>query len=563
MKRKGIFFWLSLCGLLIGEVHAGNLVNSKHNLSVSGPGTVKASQETRICIFCHTPHNARPVAPLWNRLDSGSVYTPYTSSTALATPGQPTGASILCLSCHDGTIALGEVMSEPAPIDMVGGTTTIPQGPGFIGTDLSDDHPISFPYTNTLALMRGELVDPGLLTGAVRLDENAHMQCTTCHDPHNDTFGHFLVLSNRYSALCTTCHEKDFWSQSSHSVSSAAWDGRSPDPWPHTPWNTVAENGCENCHRPHSAGEHARLLNEQVEEENCFPCHNGHVAPLDLEGEFMKSSRHPVGATLEVHTPDEPAVVELRHVECSDCHDPHAATSGSGTPSGPLTGVRGVSIAGNEVAPASFEYEICFRCHADSPNKPAPRTTRQFGQTNVRLEFDPNNPSFHPVAAPGVNSDVPSLIPPLTTNSIIRCTDCHNNDEGPGAGGTGPAGPHGSRYPPLLERRYDTADFTQESAFAYALCYKCHSRNSILNNESFKEHKKHVRDEKTPCNVCHDPHGVSLTQGNGTNNSKLINFDTTVVSPNSKGKLWFESRGRFHGACYLKCHGKNHDPKSY
>jgi hypothetical protein len=70
-------------------------------------------------------------------------------------------------------------------------------------------------------------------------------------------------------------------------------------------------------------------------------------------------------------------------------------------------------------------------------------------------------------------------------------------------------------------------------------------------------------DVRTPCNVCHDPHGISYTQGNSTNNSKLINFDTSVVSPSSSGKLRFESLGTNRGRCYLRCHGENHDPKSY
>jgi hypothetical protein len=264
-----------------------------------------------------------------------------------------------------------------------------------------------------------------------------------------------------------------------------------------------------------------------------------------------------------VHDPRESAVVNARHVECVDCHNPHAAKSGTGAPPGPLTGVRGVGLTGSEVNPVTFEYQICFRCHGDSPNKPAPRTTRQIAQTNVRLEFDPTNPSFHPVAGAGKNPNVPSLIPPLSTTSTIHCTDCHNNNAGPKAGGSGPNGPHGSIYVPLLERQYITLDNTSESSTVYALCYKCHSRTSLLGNQSFKEHRMHIVEKRTPCNVCHDPHGISFTQGNVTNNSKLINFDLSVVSPSASGKLRFESRGTFKGACYLRCHGENHDPKTY
>ena len=104
-------------------------VNSPHNLSASGPGSIRASNETEVCIFCHTPHNATPVSPLWNRNLPTSrlhAFTPATRSHAV--PGQPTGSSKLCLSCHDGTIALGSVLSRQQRIAMAGGITTLPPG---------------------------------------------------------------------------------------------------------------------------------------------------------------------------------------------------------------------------------------------------------------------------------------------------------------------------------------------------------------------------------------------------------------------------------------------------
>ncbi|MFI4979260.1 MAG: cytochrome c3 family protein [Nevskiales bacterium] len=158
---------------------------------------------------------------------------------------------------------------------------------------------------------------------------------------------------------------------------------------------------------------------------------------------------------------------------------------------------------------------------------------------------------------------MPSLIAPWTTASTVKCSDCHNNNAGPGAGGTGPKGPHGSTYPTLLERQYLKASNTAESAASYALCYKCHNRTSILGNTTFKQHNMHISGEHTPCNACHDPHGISGTQGNATNNSKLINFDTTIVKPSSGGLLKFVSTGTNKGSCYLTCHGENHNPLSY
>ncbi len=555
-------FGVAVLALLAPAATAG-VVDTKHNLSANGPGTVKASGESQVCVFCHTPHNSSPSGPLWNRRTPGTTYTPYTSSTVIGAPGQPTGASVLCLSCHDGTIALGEVLSRADPIAMNGGVTTMPAGRTRLGTDLGDDHPVSFVYSATLAAQRGELAAPSALTGRVKLDASGQLQCTACHNPHDDTNGKFLVLPNRASALCQTCHVKNFWSGASHGTSTATWNGAGANPWPTTPWTNVADNACENCHQPHNAGSRARLLRNVVEENNCFVCHNGNVAAKNIQAEFNKFSFHPIMNTTGVHDPKEPAVVTARHVECADCHNPHGARAGTGNPPGPLTGARGVSLTGAEANPVAYTYQVCFRCHADSPGKPPPRTQRLLDQTNTRLEFDTVNPSYHPVAGPGKNPNVPSLIAPLTTSSTIACTDCHNNSSGPKAGGTGPNGPHGSAYAPLLVRQYITGDNVSESASTYALCYGCHSRSSILGNQSFPRHSRHVEREHAPCNICHDPHGVSATQGNSINNSKLINFDTSIVRPNRDGILRYESTGTFSGRCYLSCHGENHGPKSY
>ncbi len=553
--------------LMYSSTLFSGVATTKHNLSVTGPGSIKASSEQEICIFCHTPHNAEPMQPLWNRKTSGSVYTPYSSSTIVGSPGQPTGASMLCLSCHDGTVALGNVASRTSPIDMAGGVTTMPPGRTHLGTDLSDDHPVSFAFTPGLANQRGELVDPSTLSGPVKLDKSGQLQCTSCHDPHNNDNGKFLVMKNTASSLCQVCHIKNFWDQTSHSVSSATWNGISPDPWPRTDANTVAGNACENCHTPHNAGSQQRILNYAVEESNCLSCHNGNVAKHNIQAEFNKFARHPIDNTVDVHDPIESNIIGSRHVECVDCHNPHAANSNN-----PLNGVRGVNQQGGEINPITKVQQLCYRCHGDSTTKPPARTARQIDQTNVRLEFDTTNPAYHPVAGPGKNANVPSLIPPLTTSSTITCIDCHNNDNGPGNNGSGPNGPHGSIYEPILERQYLTSDPTTESASTYALCYKCHDRNSILGNQSFTKHSFHILGRgmgggmynlSTPCNVCHDPHGISSTQGNSTNNSKLINFDTSVVSPNSAGLLKFESLGTFAGRCYLSCHNKNHNPKTY
>jgi predicted CXXCH cytochrome family protein len=558
----GILRGIGVACLLIGQAQA-QIMGSPHDLSASGASAVKAFGEDEVCFFCHTPHNAAPATPRWNQSLSTLVFTPYESSTLQALPGQPTGDSKLCLSCHDGTIGLGAELSPQLPISMSG----VLGDRANLSSDLSDDHPVSFFYDQSLAAADAELVTPAALPERVRLDPNGQMQCTTCHDPHASYYGKFLVMDNQYSQLCVTCHDKRGWVGSAHEASAATWNGGGLDPWPHTDWANVASNGCENCHTPHAAGSRERLLNSFIEEDNCLSCHDGSVAAVDIEAEMRKLYTHPVDLSLGIHDPVEAPGVMARHVECEDCHDPHAATDWKASPpniSGPLMGAAGVTSQGTEIDEAIFEYEVCYRCHADSPNVPSPAIQRQIPDPNLRLKFRSVNPSFHPIEGPGRSSDVPSLIFPYTEASILYCTDCHSNDDGPGIGGMGPRGPHGSRWRFLLKREYRTADGTSESSGAYDLCYECHDRTSILNDESFEEHRKHVAQEDSPCSLCHDPHGISASLGNAKNHSHLINFDTSVVLPDPvTGRLEFEDLGSRRGRCYLECHGEAHSPEEY
>ena len=538
------------------QARRGGLINSKHNLSSSGRG-IKAQQETHICIFCHTPHSANPATPNWNRPSHGATYTPYNSSTAKASFGQPTGSSKLCLSCHDGTVALGMIISK-APIKLAGGIRHMPRGRSNLGTDLSNDHPISFVYDAGLAALNGELKDPSSLDSAVRLDADGMMQCMTCHDPHDDLFGKFLVKKNTASALCLECHDKDNWVGSDHQASTATWNGTGKNPWPHSTETTVDANACGSCHTPHDAGSGERLLRFAEEEKNCYACHNGNVAATNIEAEFNKFSIHPVAATIGVHDPTEDPVNASRHVECSDCHNPHtvqASEASAPTASGAINNVKGVGFSGAIADPLINEYELCFRCHADSIDKGRSLIDRQFPETNTRLEFSSSSLSYHPVGTIGQNPDVPSLISPYMESSMIYCTDCHNNNQGSGAGGTGPNGPHGSVYEPILERNLRLTDFSKESTANYALCYKCHSQDSILSDVGFKEHKRHIEGAQTACTTCHDPHGVQ-------NASHLINFNLDYVTP-FDGIIEFVDDGLFTGNCTLTCHGKAHDALKY
>jgi len=555
----GCLFLIFLLGVLGREGLSQSISATKHNLSSSGPGPIKATSESRICVFCHAPHRSSGQAPLWNREDSRAVYILYNSPTLEASLGQPTGSSRLCLSCHDGTIALGSIISDTAQIAFDGGIIFLPPGHSLLETDLSNDHPISLLYDDALALADKELVLPSSLPPSLPLDHNQQMQCSSCHDVHNNDFTNFLRQSLLYSQLCIGCHDKSGWPGSVHESSSNGWNGAGIDPWPNADGITVAENGCSNCHQAHEAGSPEQLMNYSQEENNCLVCHNGNVG-IDINPSLTLLSSHPVQDFTGVHQSNENPQTMPRHVECTDCHNPHAATGDNPPPpalNGALRLVDGVDVDGNIISAVNNSYEVCFKCHGDNHGS-TPRVTRVINNLNARQEFHPTSISYHPVTTIGTNPDVPSLIPPLTENSVILCEDCHSSPAGYAAG------PHGSDFQPILKLNYSTTDFTAESSQAYALCYSCHDRTAILNDQSFKEHKKHIQGEDAPCSVCHDSHGISASTGSAINNTHLINFDNSVVFPDpNTGLLEFRDLGAGKGECYLECHNKKHSPKKY
>jgi len=600
--RAAIVLVLSLL-IAQGVLAAGNVADTLHNLSVTGPGQFKSQTEDRVCIFCHTPHSASPDAPLWNRLSSGG-YISYQSSTTDAIAGNPGGSSTLCLSCHDGTIALGDMISNGQ-----GGSNdldnTFLSGRANITNNLSDDHPVSIIYDTALQAADPNLADPANVDLPL---EQSEIQCASCHDPHSDIIPPFLHKTTLNGELCTTCHVQSGlnwdWASSSHAISNATPQGA--DPWPERKpaWKgqNVSENACMNCHTPHNATTPVRLVKD-VEENTCYLCHDGSVAQQNIQAEAQKFFRHPVEQTPSLD--HDAAIVENPlsmplHAECADCHNPHATSGGppmiSFNPaspmdpnhttaplvSGSLAGATGLDISGNFIAEVENEYEVCFKCHG-VPGRNAcdnGRCTtatnynmaRQDGVYNLRDKFDPGNPtlvSYHPVVSndPSNNSEVPSLrqdIPLNRSSSQIYCSDCHSSDVSPAAGGAGPAGPHGSLYEGILALRYEFNPQSNLSDSPDNLCLKCHDSGSLFSDESFP-HRKHVVKENLSCINCHDPHGSAVYP-------HLINFLTTsnvggqtleITGAGGYAEPTWIDDGQFQGTCYLNCHQEEHDGESY
>ncbi len=204
-----------LLSLLVAAVGTGvcarvapaGIVGSEHDFSDEG------FAQGQICLPCHTPHNADttvPDAPLWNHQVTQQVFSVYSSLSLDASDvGQPSGVSKLCLSCHDGSVAIDSFGGQTGTIFMTGDEAV------GAGGNLSDDHPISFTYDTALANLDGELFDPvstpSGLGSTIDADMlfGAKLECASCHDVHNaDGHEHLLVKSNAGSALCLTCHDK-------------------------------------------------------------------------------------------------------------------------------------------------------------------------------------------------------------------------------------------------------------------------------------------------------------------------------------------------------------------
>ena len=190
--------------------YAVNISGTKHDFTESGDNSgLGLSLSSEACSPCHVPHHAETTSNssfLWNHNITKASFTLYSSPTLDAAIDQPMGVSKLCLSCHDGTVA----------IDAFGGRAgkILISDAALISDDLGDDHPVSFIYDAALAIKDGELYDPGNtdsgLGDTIQNDLlfNNRFECVSCHDAHDNSNGKFLRVRNDKSSLCLTCHIK-------------------------------------------------------------------------------------------------------------------------------------------------------------------------------------------------------------------------------------------------------------------------------------------------------------------------------------------------------------------
>lgn len=261
---------LGLLVVLLPGMAFAQIANTAHDLGSGSTADVRATTETQLCKFCHTPHVAQSTQLLWNHTQTaavaftwgndldGNALTATTEGTTLPTALR--NASKRCLACHDGTVAIGDVSNANGgvagimPITTVAGRSTagglmIGGNRTGVGGNLGGNHPVSVPYAGETyglnvsgvpAAKVGAAViggyynvvtagctspsgvctsaTGGALNGAaINLipftpggTTNVGVECTTCHDPHGVGGGvpYFARVPVAGSALCRSCHNK-------------------------------------------------------------------------------------------------------------------------------------------------------------------------------------------------------------------------------------------------------------------------------------------------------------------------------------------------------------------
>ncbi|HTT66171.1 MAG TPA: cytochrome c3 family protein [Bryobacteraceae bacterium] len=580
-----------------------------HDLS-GGSGSPVTGGLPGSCHYCHAPHNGIGGAtPLWNQKLSQQTYKTYTSSTYKETGEAKLVAgndSLLCLSCHDGTVAPGQTQAY-GRIAMSGKM----KDADIFGPSLQGSHPNSLvlPIKDDPELVKslvaaGKTADP-----TVRLIKG-NIECNTCHDPHVQSTDklspNFLVRDGSRGQLCLACHDPkrvvtgannrlSQWESSAHAI--AANTARSTIAAPVGSYPTVGQNACISCHQVHNSPAPAGLL-RAPDEQDCLLCHGGgsSISPAipNIAAEFAKTG-HPFPATNNQHSAGESVLLnQNRHATCVDCHNPHSSSRVTTFTPPPAIRLSQNNVAGisasdgvSVVKPAAAnQFENCLRCHGASTGKTASRvfgylpvwTVSAGDPLNIVPQFAATASSSHPVTHDRSSSlPQPSLRPYMLNldgatqgramGVRILCTDCHNSDDNREFGGAGPNGPHGSKFTHILERRYEASQAPRPGApivnafpnpdlsvaGPYALCAKCHDLKLVLANTSFTEHARHINDGFS-CSACHTAHGLGSFSPT-ISGERLVNFDANVVAPNGPAPI---SYNRAKNTCNLVCHGQAH-----
>lgn len=221
---------------ILGTKHDFTGLNTR--VGVAAMSGVAFSDYGTSCVYCHIPPeqegaNTAPFGGIegWNRFRPATEhsYDLYNSRTLDNKVKAPSPISLLCLSCHDGTMGVdmtvfrpnGWRSSEDAAMHLRinGGDSTMNCAKchngrvahniaiKHIGTDLTNDHPISMRYAGLSSkdLDFRQPDSPYGFDNGVKLYEE-RVECASCHNVHNPDIQ--VLLRDRADRLCETCHIK-------------------------------------------------------------------------------------------------------------------------------------------------------------------------------------------------------------------------------------------------------------------------------------------------------------------------------------------------------------------
>jgi predicted CXXCH cytochrome family protein len=179
--KKSLFILIALSAVLLSAGQA----TAQSGISGSGHDMRGLLGINEICVPCHTPHNAIENAgyPLWNRAEH--------LSGIFAGSGP---ASQVCLSCHDGTVA----------VDSYGGATGSIYLSGDSLIDATGEH---HPIGSDAVYVIGDGYHPITDDTSPVKTFNTQVECSSCHNAHNSAYPNFLAETMDGSLLCLTCHD--------------------------------------------------------------------------------------------------------------------------------------------------------------------------------------------------------------------------------------------------------------------------------------------------------------------------------------------------------------------
>jgi hypothetical protein len=232
---------IALVPALAWAAPGGGIAGTPHDFSSKGGGV-------GLCTFCHTPHKALSTLLLWNHTLSTNTFK-WDVPTTTAGTTFPTfkgdtykGPTAKCLSCHDGSVAVGDIAwwleGKPAVLDNTkhsAGAMNIASTTG----SMAGNHPVAMPYPYLQAknTYNGVTTGSGFVSGEWQTDPTAAlnirlfnddgvgnisagvvsaktgMECSSCHDPHNkasvdDLFLRGTLKGTTTAYICLKCHIK-------------------------------------------------------------------------------------------------------------------------------------------------------------------------------------------------------------------------------------------------------------------------------------------------------------------------------------------------------------------